>query len=177
MGATDPRGELEELAARARKARQRRSERDYPTWEEVSAPLERFVRAYVSADGAARADARAWAKTSLDIGTWFLWGGGNWTREFERAQLPELLDLALASLSVEDAQLDARDALLALGLVWHRAARAGLDPRPAFERVASLSSDTDDGFGELVRGFEGSDFFVEDIEPFLAKPELEYEAE
>lgn len=174
---SDGRAELVELAERGKRARRRRSERDYPAFEEVSAPLERFVRAYASADETARADARAFAKTSRDLGMWFLWASGNWTREFERALLPELLDLALASLSLEDAQLDPHNTLMALGLAWHRAVRAGVDPRPAFERAAAISSTGDTGFADLLRSFERSTFFAEDVRPCLEKPELEYEAE
>jgi hypothetical protein len=169
--------ELTELAERGKRARRRRSERDYPAFEEVSAPLERFVRAYALADEPARAEARAFAKTSRDLGMWFLWGSGNWTREFERALLPELLDLALASLSLEDAQLDPHNTLMALGLAWHRAVRAGVDPRPAFERAALISSTGDGGFADLLRGFERSAFFAEDVRPCLENAELEYEAE
>lgn len=177
MSALDGCAELSELAERGKRARRRRSERDYPAFEAVIAPLERLVRAYLRADDTSRAEARAWAKTSLDVGTWLLWGGGHWTREFERAQLPELLDLALASLSVEDAQLDEHNTLMALGLAWHRAERASMDPRPAFERVALLSSPGEGGFAELVRGFERSAFFTESVRPCLGKPELGYEAE
>jgi hypothetical protein len=116
-------------------------------------------------------------KESLDMGAWLQWIAGDWARELEKTPDVATIELAFAALSLEDKVQDFRDTYLALGIVWHRAHRAGLDPRPALERVAALSSGGDAGFATFLRSLESSAFLADDVLPHLERPALAYEAE
>jgi len=168
---------LEALCERARRARKRRSERDYPTLDEVLGPLERFVRRHLAANEAQRAADRAFTRGSFDLGSWLLWAAGHWAREFAAHGDPLALDLGLAALSIEDKQLDHRDTQLGFSLLWHRAVRRGHDPRPHFERAASMASSGPEGMASFLRGFESSACFREDVQPYLTAEVLACEPE
>jgi hypothetical protein len=53
---------------------------------------------------------------------------------------PEWLDRALAAASIDDQRVDYRDWLMSLGDIYLAARTHGLDPAPAFKRVAEISN-------------------------------------
>lgn len=165
------------LAERAHRARLRSSKNAYPSLEEVRPPLTAIIRRYLESDAAERARLRQLVKGSLDLQSWLLWIACDWARGL--AQTPDFgtVELALGAISLEDKVLDLRDAYLALGLVWHRAHRAGLDPRPVIERVVALSSTGEEGFAAFLEGLESSAFLASDVLPHLDRPTLAYEQE
>lgn len=165
------------LAERAHRARLRSSKNAYPPLEEARPPLTAIVRRYLAADAPERARMRELVKRSLDLQTWLLWSACDWARGLVQAPELDTVELALGALSLEDKVLDFRDTYCALGLVWHRAHRANLDPRPAVERVAALSSAGDEGFAAFLKGLESSAFLTSDVLPHLDREALAYEHE
>lgn len=165
---------LAALAERARKARMRKNEREYPQLEDVQPVLAALVAAYRSAADTERERMRSSWRRSVDVQTWLYWIAGEWARGLAERCGGEDLENALAALSLEGGALSIEDAVEVLGVAWHRARRAGLDPRPAFEHAAVLSGA--DALAELLRGFERSEFFAGEVAPHLDAPELAYEA-
>ena len=82
------------------------------------------------------------------------------------------LELALASISLDDGRVlsDQRDA--ALGRIYLAARRAGIDPGPALRKVAARSNPGTGGGGahtrEVLDCFERSVFFEREVRPKLA---------
>lgn len=165
---------LAALAERARKARMRKNEREYPQLEDVQPVLAALVAAYRAATDAERERMRSTWRRALDVQTWLLWIAGEWARGLAAPNGAEDLENALMALSLEGGALAVEDALDVLGVAWHRARRAGLDPRPVFERAAALTGT--DALAEVLRGFERSEFFASEVTPHLDAPELPYEA-
>jgi hypothetical protein len=63
----------------------------------------------------------------------------------------ERLELALAAVSLDDGRVDALQRDEALGHLWLAARRAGIDPKPAFLRVAAHSNPGTGGGGSQTR--------------------------
>jgi hypothetical protein len=82
------------------------------------------------------------------------------------------LELALAAVSLDDGRVDARQRDAALGRLYLAAARAGIDPRPAFQKVAARSNPGTGGGGAHTRavleGFPRSFYFEREVRPRLA---------
>ncbi len=166
---------LNALVERARRARMRKKEREYPPFEEVAPVLAALVAAYRAGGDAERERMRSTCRHVVDVQTWLTWIAAAWAREIADAQGAELLENALAALSLEGGARDADETLDVVGIVWHRAHRAKLDPRAAFERAAGRSGT--DAFADVLRDFERSEFHAEEIAPYLEAPVLPYETE
>lgn len=167
---------LDRLTERARRARMRRSERDYPPLDAVQPVLAEWVAAYRSASESDRARMRERSRGAFDLQTWLLWSAAEWARKQTAAHVSsDELECALAALSLEDAELDAEESQLVLGIVWHRARRAELDLRSMIERVAALSTTHVGGFAPLLLAFEDSPFFTESVAPHLGASCLPFE--
>lgn len=84
---------------------------------------------------------------------------------------PHWLHRGLAAASILDGRLDLHDTQVNLGYLYRAAARAGLDPVPAFREVAALSSNVYPGkmgsTREMLETFHKSDYFREAVEPDL----------
>ena len=63
----------------------------------------------------------------------------------------ERLELALAAVSLDDGRVDANQRDAALGKLYLAARRAGIDPVPAFEKVAAVSNPGTGGGGAETR--------------------------
>lgn len=98
------------------------------------------------------------------------------------AQAPELtrgpndvvaLTRGLAAISIDDMRANYEDVLELLGRLWVTAAKAGIDPRAAFERVAAISNPGMGGGGafmqQTLREFEGSPHFAAEVRPRLPR--------
>ncbi|MBI5364652.1 MAG: hypothetical protein HZA53_15860 [Planctomycetes bacterium] len=168
---------LAALAERARRARMRHSEGEYPPLDEVQPVLAALVAAYRVADEAERARMRSCLRGKIDAQMWLLWVAGEWARGHAERRGADDFENALSALSLEDNGFDARDTYLALGVIWHRAHRSGGHLVPAIERVAALSSTGESGFAAFLLGLEQSSFLREDVLPHLTAETLPYEAE
>lgn len=167
---------LHGLAERARRARLRRSEREYPPIEEVQPVLAALVRAYGQAGEAERERMRETWRGVLDAQTWMLWLASEWARNGEAVEGLARFEDALRALSLEDAELDTEETQLVLGIVWHRARRAAVDLRPAIERVVGLSSSRASGLASMLLAFESSPFFAEVVAVHFGSERLPFEA-
>jgi hypothetical protein len=81
---------------------------------------------------------------------------------------PRWLSLGLASVSIDDCRIDARESLAALGDLWLAARQVDLDPGPTFLRVAAMSSREPSAGGfaggstaHLIAAFERSAYLRE----------------
>lgn len=81
------------------------------------------------------------------------------------------LQLGLAAASMLDGRLDLHDTQVNLGYLYRAAARAGIDPLPAFRDVAALSSSAYPGkMGStqaMLATFHESDYFRQSVAPDL----------
>lgn len=99
---------------------------------------------------------------------------GNTTR-LDTTVSPERLYPALLAVSIDNSNFgDYRDVLVMLGNLWLTAARAGIDPKPHFERVAAISSATVHKQGnkstqEILATFDASAYFQEAVQPYLSQ--------
>lgn len=167
-----PEARLLAVAERANRARLRRSEREYPSQADVQPLLLEIVELYRVAGDAERTRLRASCRASIDVSNWLQWLASERVSAFGSGADASVVDLALAATSLEDNAVDPRDTSLILGQLWHRAHRRGVDPRPALERAASISSES---FATFLRGLEGSEFLREDVLPHLEREALPYE--
>lgn len=80
---------------------------------------------------------------------------------------------ALCAISLDDLRADAEDVDELLANAWLAAARAGVDPRPEFARVAAVSNPGMGGGGAFMKnhleGFEGSLPYRRLVEPALTR--------
>jgi len=65
---------------------------------------------------------------------------GHASRILEQGGLPVWLDRALAAASIDDQRRDYRDWIMSLGDIYLSARAHGIDPAPAFKRVAEISN-------------------------------------
>ncbi len=170
-----PEARLLAVAQRAHRARLRRSQREYPAQSDVQPLLVELVEHYRNASEEERTRLRASCRASLDVLNWLQWMAGDRVSSFGAGADPAVLDVALAAMSLEDNALDFRDTYLILGQLWHRAHRRHVDPRPAIERAAALSSGGERGFAAFLLGLESSEFLREDVLPHLEHENLPYE--
>jgi hypothetical protein len=85
---------------------------------------------------------------------------------------PEWLDRALAAASIDDQRVDYRDWLMSLGDIYLSARTHGIDPAPAFKRVAEISNAEPHRAAptttkDAMSGFERSAYFATSILPRL----------
>jgi hypothetical protein len=120
-----------------------------------------------------RAKLRAWigAKPALFRA---LWSYVEQSPELIRSAADERrLELALAAVSLDDGRVDGRQRDAALGSLYVAAARAGIDPVPAFQKVAARSNPGTGGGGAHTRtvlaDFASSFYFERTVRPLLGR--------
>lgn len=170
-------GRLAALCERARRARMRKRESEYPPLEEVQPLLAALVAAYRAASDVDRDRMRSLWRGKLDAQAWLMWIAGEWARGQAASGGADDFENALAALSIEDGTLDIDQTELLLGVIWHRAHRAGIDLRGALERVAAYSGRSEAGFAALLHGWERSEFLKVAVTPHLDAECLPYEAD
>jgi len=140
--AVKPRAGGEPLAAvlqRGREAERAQRQRDDPH-PAMFACIDDLVCAYAGADAASRAAMRAAVARTRGFANAVL-GYAYRMSERVRAQRDVgALQRGLVALSIENCSRDYRDVLLALAELWVAAEAIGIEPRPAFEAAAELSS-------------------------------------
>ena len=85
----------------------------------------------------------------------------------------ERLELALAAVSLDDSRVDQHQRDEALGRLYLAAWRAGIDPKPAFAKVAAISNPSSGGGGSFTRqaleSFHRSFYFEHNIRQKLSR--------
>lgn len=172
---------LDVLLERAKRARLRRSQREYPNEGEAQQAATKLVERFVAGDAAARARFRERVKSSQDLSSWLVFLATKECTELARTREPAHADRALAALALENAAHDPGVSESVLAVVWHRLHRAQLDPRAAFARATALAAegaaDGADGLAPLLCDFERSELFRDEVAPHLEHERLALESE
>jgi hypothetical protein len=139
---------------------------------EVSSYLERLCAHYQELGPQERAKIRA-RVGAFDAVFRLLWNFVEQSPSLLRGpEDADKLRLALAAISIDDARVDVELLRRALGRLWIAAARAGIDPKPEFAAIASISNKGTGGGGAHMRGFmadfDRSQYFKAQVEPHLA---------
>jgi hypothetical protein len=160
--------EKEEIAAAARKL----------TGEELAVELFAFLSALCDAYVAApmpqdRAKTRAWVGAGPNLLN-AVWNYATQAPELIRGPHDApMLTRGLAAISLDDVRSDYQDVLEALARLWIAARKAGLDPKPEFERVARASNPGMGGGGAFMQRtlleFESSSYFRDHVRPRLPR--------
>lgn len=136
---------------------------------EVSAALDELCAHFLEAGPQERARIRAWIGASRAmLGALWSYAVGS-AEVVAGADAEERLTLGLTALSIDDGRTEIADVWRVLADLWVAAVRAGVDPRPAIERVAAVSNRGASGgaahMRELLLDFERSEHF----EPLVAE--------
>src|SRR5207244_8219077 len=96
------------------------------------------------------------------------------SRLLEQGGLPVWLDRALAAASIDDQRRDYRDWIMSLGDIYLSARAHGIDPAPAFKRVAEISNAEPHRAAptptrDAMSRFEKSAYFATSILPRLRR--------
>lgn len=166
---------LDVLLERAKRARARRSQREYPSEGEAQGATAKLVERFVAAAAARRDELRARVKGSQDLASWLVFLASKECTELARTRDASHADRALAALALENGALDRDVSESVLAVAWHRLHRAELDPRAAFARAASLAERGEAGLAPLLREFESSELFRDEVGPHLELEKLPLE--
>jgi hypothetical protein len=149
--------------------------------EKLVATLEEVCRLYLETADANRRTIRDFFKSSYVVPRYLLGLAHSLADQIETGGGEGACLIALAAISIENNRTDYRDTFVILGRLYHRALRAGLDPRRLFDRAARLSSDQIDfdynrsSMREFLSRFEQSAFFQADVAPYLGAEQLPLE--
>ena len=116
---------------------------------------------------------RAWVGEQPEVFN-ALWSYVEQTPELIRnADDGHRLELGLAAVSLDDCRVENGQRDRALGRLYLAARRAGIDPKPAFEKVAAISNPSTGGGGaqtqQVLAGFDRSFYFEHHVRKQLAR--------
>lgn len=161
-------GELDEIAALARRAAGEQQAVD--SFRLVTELCDAYLGEALPQN---RAKARAWVGAEA-LTTNAVWSYALQSIELLARQSSEsTLRRALAAISLVDLRVDYNAFLDALGRLWIAARKAGLDPKPHFDAVATLSNPGMGGggacVGKLLAEFNSSAYFRDRVRPLLPR--------
>ncbi|HET6883947.1 MAG TPA: hypothetical protein VFI31_27585 [Pirellulales bacterium] len=134
-----------------------RSEKD--TDGAINPALECLCTSYLQCGSATRAEVRAFVAQRESLCTFVLSYAIGLTAQVTSVDDTSKLILALAAMSIENCGCDYRDTLTTLADLYVGAEEIGIDPKPVFEAIAELSTDSPTSGGceslmEILRHFE-----------------------
>jgi hypothetical protein len=134
--------------------------------------MDRLCAFYLSAASEQRVEVRAFLGTQTHL-LHDLWGYTHRAAEQVRAGGgDQWLRFGVAIASIEDLRGDYHDTLAGLGDLYLAAVEAGLHPERVFGEIAQISSEEANPEGtlrELLKNFEKTQFFREEIQPQLSR--------
>jgi hypothetical protein len=131
----------------------------YDPYPEIYSLFERLCAAYLGCDSTGRMKIRDFVAARKTPRTLLWMYVGELSKQIKCGDDVDQLTLGLAAVSIENCGSDYRDTLTTLADLYVRAEEVGIDPRPIFDAVADLSTDSPtpggcDALSTTLREFE-----------------------
>lgn len=136
---------------------------------EINHAIDQLCLLYLDSDGTRREDIRSFLGAQSHI-LHDLWGYIHRAAVKLREEGSEQwLRFGAAVASMEDLRTDHHDTLDGLGDLYLAATEAGFNPGRIFKEVSELCSDREPSIRQVLRNFEGTPYFSQEIQPQLAR--------